>query len=173
MKTLINHENNYLNYYFAGYFEGKGSIGISREVDLRCPVSKNRYRLRIILQFPQKDMVNLFIKDFGGKVVKIRNRTIKYPWRWYCIDGDCIYFLRAIRPFLLCKRTQRKIDLAIKFWRFREKNLNKKSFGKTGKLVLKNKKIMDTKQRFYKQMKKLNRQTSGGKGYPLKKRLNK
>lgn len=148
MESKINHEANELNYYFGGYFEAKGRIYL-----IKNRKSKG-YGLSSAVFFSDKKVAELFKQNFGGLIIqkdtnfKFGNVTKKkYKlWLWKCNAESTTDFLQAIQPYIIGKKLIKKIELMIKFRRFRQRNFCSNS-----------KYARETREKYYQEMKKLNR----------------
>ena len=147
MKSLINNENNYLNYYFGGYVEASHSIGINRDRQKQTKKNrkkergqiqsqkrwKNIYRVRIRIWFKDKKIAELFAKKFGGYIMKeekykSKNKIKLYKnWCWECHQNEIPFFVDAIKPFVCGEVLTKELELIKKFRKLKENNLHKKS----------------------------------------------
>jgi len=156
MKLKICNEANELNYYFGGLFDGIGKIYIHRELRRDRKQTGLTFVMNLYCGFDNKNLAKLFQQNFGGLIhdysrsinPKTKNRY-KKPFVWRSQRGNAMDFLCAIQPYILGKKMSKKVEVAIKFEKFKERNLGKHN--KTHPSIAKKRKD------FYQKMRKLNR----------------
>ena len=158
MNCLINHENNYLNYYFAGRFEESGKINI-----YKLSQGRGSFVCYVAIRFRTKKEAELFKESFGGRVTHIKSKNNKSwknvrkkRWLWN-LDSSlgAPEFAGAILPFIFSNLMIRKLELIRKFYFYRQKCATRHSF------IRGTKKLTDIgkqRKKFYQQMKRLNKQ---------------
>lgn len=162
MESLINHEFNELNAYFAGRFEEGGRLIIRKQkhpAKHRNPKDKKAYKsttyqLQVYMHFHTKAEASLFNKSFGGTVYFISHRPPEYwhskskskTYRWCCTATSVQDFVDLITPFILGNKVRKKLQLAKKYRQYQIQN-----FGRHSKIV------RNGRERFYQQMKRLNK----------------
>ena len=85
--------------WMAGFTDGEGWIGISKQVREERP--SPAYRCVIAISNQKKKSLDVFREEYGGKV-----RKEKDCYRWHCPSGSFRYFLMTISPFLILKKQQ-------------------------------------------------------------------
>ncbi len=96
--------------YFAGLFDGEGSISANRQGWKVCISMTNTYR----------EVLELLQLRFGGKVKKVKWKNsnhfkeIKDRWYWRTQKASEMKgFLSAVYPYLIIKKNQAKIAFLI------------------------------------------------------------
>ncbi len=166
-ESQINNEDDQLNHYFAGYFEGYGRVRLYKhktkskwysKKEKRMKKSKGEsYHLIINIFFEDKKVAELFKEQWGGSIIKeLRIKEYrkdlnfeskrKKIYQWIAECNSSIDFLGAIYDFILGKKLRKKIELAMKFRRFQRKNFN-----------MRTESVKRTKEKFYQQLKRLNK----------------
>lgn len=97
--------------YFAGFFDGEGSIYMMKRPI--CNQSKTHtFRLTICVSNTNQTVLNHFCQTFGGSVRKSNTGTNKQMFQWYIRDiGGCLKFLNQITSFLIDKKAQAALAL--------------------------------------------------------------
>ena len=97
--------------YFAGFFDGEGSISIAKVLNKR----NNSWNYILSVQCSQtvKEPILLLQQIFGGSVQE-RNRDPKYKtnWHWQIRGQIALNFLRTMQPYLWLKRNKAQIGIA-------------------------------------------------------------
>ena len=93
--------------YFAGFFDGEGSITSSGEKGyrrwvLRCSVGQVDPRPLLKLQ-----------KAFGGQLRKVKKPPHQDQWHWTVCSQMAKGLLEALQPYLIVKREQAKVGLKL------------------------------------------------------------
>lgn len=90
--------------YLAGFFDGEGTVCISRRKDK----GRDSFDLRICVG--QKDIrpLELFKKRFGGRIYVQRRKGNLWIYQWECKYGKRD-FLKAMIPHLRFKKEEAKI----------------------------------------------------------------
>lgn len=102
--------------YFAGLFDGEGSISIAKVkcTRIRNPSVSFYYRLQVCLVNNDRPVVEWLKSQFGGSIC-VRNmkgaRMETHCWSCCCQQG--LRFLQQVFPYLHIKR--RQAEVAIKF----------------------------------------------------------
>lgn len=108
--------------YFAGLFDGEGTIGISRHKPSQRRVSM-QHSFRCAVAVTDEQMAKDFL-IFGGSVCK-KHHFPKHPkwkpqWTWSISCNQAKEFLLLLLPYLRLKENQAK--LAIEFQNYRHRN---------------------------------------------------
>lgn len=126
---MVKLDNDKLNAYFAGFFDGEGCIDVHRAKKLNS-FNKIEHRLRVSIGQieikPLKKLKNLY----GGNIYKYKKIN-----KWSLHSKEAINFLKNIKPYLLVKRSQ--ANAAIKY----EKLLSKPGIKMTKSLFKERDKI--------------------------------
>ena len=145
-KIEINNETNELNYYFAGYFDSRGSISIGKHGKKKL----HAYQLKSSCCFDNKKQAELFKMNFGGTIQDNRERKISHwkgklnkTWEWKMNNYE---FIDNILPYILGKKTKQKLELAKKFFHYKKQYLWSHS-----------PKVRAGKRKMYLQMRRLNK----------------
>ena len=106
--------NKYDLAYAAGILDGEGNIGI---VKRQWSKRYDKYHLQIRVAMCEKEIPQWLQVHFGGSL-SIIHRHSKNPkhrdiYTWQISHRQCPPMLRAILPFLICKKPQ--AELGIKF----------------------------------------------------------
>jgi hypothetical protein len=91
--------------FLAGIFDGEGSFGIWGK-------GNNRKTFQCGIEMRDKDILDRFSLFFGGNVMKVRIRNIKWKqtWRWR-LSGVRAYDCIDMMIEYMCKRRQEKYKL--------------------------------------------------------------
>lgn len=94
--------------YIAGFFDGEGCIHLNR-------VKRQNLYLRVVVVQTNEWIIQWLKYSFGGQVYKMLREKDhhKQRWQWHLYGNQSLEFLKAIRPYLILKRTE--AELAIKF----------------------------------------------------------
>lgn len=97
--------------YFAGFFDGEGSIGIGQHKSKSC-LRGHSNELMVQVSNIWKSVIEEHKRIFGGSIVPVRDsdRTI-ILWRWTVGAKKAHRFLMAIYPYLDVKRSQAQIAI--------------------------------------------------------------
>ena len=100
--------------YFAGYFDGEGSIGIYKHKSKSC---KRGYTFELLCQISstEHEVIWLFREKFGGSFRSFKHKETKKKRIWMCqiCSRQALKFLQRIYPFLKLKKAI--AQLAIEF----------------------------------------------------------
>lgn len=104
--------------YFAGFFDGEGSVGIYASGQHDC--GKPRYRLTVSVGqsgFNVPKILKLFEATFGGSINEGKSGMAngQRAWQWRVSAVTANEFLLAILPYVVVKRKQ--VELALEFQR--------------------------------------------------------
>lgn len=103
-----------LTAYFAGLFDGEGSVGIYR--------MGGTYKLSAIVNMDNPTAVALLKREFPEAVFSKRRRDVGHDYYRVAFNHYKAYeFLKVIEPFVLVKRSQVKLGLAFLAHRRRER----------------------------------------------------
>jgi len=98
--------------YFAGYFDGEGSIFI--RVKTRKTRRSPNHELVCSITSKNKIVCESFKAHFRGHTTSWLNKlTDKKMWYWQSGDRQALSFLQAVYPFLRQKREE--AEIALKF----------------------------------------------------------
>lgn len=98
--------------YFAGVFDGEGSITIvriDRAGKYGRPNATPIYNLRCSVGMQNLSLIKLFYDIFGGSI-HYRHQSV---YRWIILTNEAESFLRKIQPYIIVKR--RQVELALDF----------------------------------------------------------
>jgi len=100
--------------YFAGFFDGEGSMGIAKH---KSRSSKRGFCHELIIQVSSsnEDILKLFKLHFGGTICQFRAPKNLPMWRWSISSKKALNFLLLITSYLRVKEPQAR--LAIEFQR--------------------------------------------------------
>lgn len=147
-EDTIREENNYNSKnneselsYFAAIVDGEGTIRIKR--------NKRKYNIVLSVKNTSKELIDYLKKNFkgnnGGPYEDKRGNRKDY-FVWECMHKEAIKLIRKIETYLVIKQQQAK--LALKAWEDTFKDDYR------GREMPKY--IIDTREQYYQQMKKLN-----------------
>ena len=154
-KIEITNETNELNFLFGGYFSGRGNVLLHKMKSKKGGV----FYLKVSISFDDMKIAKLFQENFGGKIkkgvenierkkrngVNIKEKyEIKRNILWVISCLNAMDFLSSIQPFIIEKKTKKKIDIAINYCKFQNKNLWRKT-----------EEIRKQRNKFYLQMRRL------------------
>jgi len=106
--------------YIAGFFDGDGSVSISRLRDA-TKVRKVGYQAQVLLaQNPPCPLLSELLHEFGGKIYKNGRACNSLMWR--CPARNHIKFLEKLLPYLRLKKDA--AEIAIEYQRRVDKNPN-------------------------------------------------
>lgn len=93
------------NAYLAGFLDGEGYIAIMKRRERQV---KDMYIPYIVVANTQKEVLNLFQKQFGGKLYlkKFKNYKWKNCYRWDIRGSQVKKILECLLPYLVLKRKQ-------------------------------------------------------------------
>jgi hypothetical protein len=99
--------------YIAGFFDGEGSVSVSRP---KATKNQKRYlKLRARIGQNTRAVLDWIQSLFGGSVIeekKTYGSAKKVMYRWQASDRVAEKFLRTIEPYLIVKRMA--VDVAVK-----------------------------------------------------------
>lgn len=98
--------------YFAGFFDGEGSIGIAKHKSKSC-IRGYFHELFIQVSNSNHSVILKFKQYFGGSIIPFKAPKKLQMWRWTISTRKAFKFLKKILPFLIVKKTQ--ADLGIEF----------------------------------------------------------
>jgi hypothetical protein len=133
--------------YWAGLFDGEGSISIYRYQNKDRYHKSPTYSVMLQLSLTDKQLVDDFAKLFKGtQTVRHYNRANNRDQYCWSTKGDiAVAILKALRPFLRLK--QEKANLALKF--------HQKKWPNPSRLLTPAE--VELREGYYQQMRKLNR----------------
>lgn len=101
--------------YLAGFFDGEGTILLTRRSALRVAHRGARIYLCIKVANTNHDSLLRFQRVFGGNIYKMpKGKGVRLPaWDWSTVGGMAEKALSLLRPYLAVKA--RQADLAISF----------------------------------------------------------
>jgi hypothetical protein len=100
--------------YFAGFFDGEGSIGIYRNSRHHQPGRTLRVQVTQNVSREATELLEEAQRRWGGALT-IMNRTHARPaWMWQVSASKGVRALREIRPWLRVKAEQ--ADIALAYW---------------------------------------------------------
>lgn len=140
--------------YAAGFFDGEGSIVISRRFCRRKHVRSNYdYSLLICVSQVDGEIMDWFVGNFGGCVyLKKRLEFEKHKhdvYNWLLSHKAAYLFLKEILPFLKYKKEQ--AQLAIRF----QERLNNAKRNNNGRYQRLSDNEVDVREKMYEEMKEL------------------
>ena len=105
--------------YFAGLFDGEGTIVIEKLSHLRASRPGGRtpqYNLRIAMSNTNFDLMRWVKATFGGSLCQSRwagrSKAKADALKWSTSCGNAAYILGRILPYLKAKRTEAELGLA-------------------------------------------------------------
>lgn len=105
--------------YYAGLFDGEGSVAISRNAQ-KYPILS----VKLINVFQPALMYPL--NKFGGRIENNKASARNIVWvdtfSWKASSSIAYEFLQWIYPFTIVKRDQ--VDVALEFWRMQPRNID-------------------------------------------------
>ena len=101
--------------WMAGFFDGEGCVNITQ-------VGKKRYgQLRVYIVNTDPAVLGLIAATYGGMLTA--PRTAKAGWKPFrsvvFIAGSAAEFLEAIRPYVILKKAQ--VELGLALWNYMQK----------------------------------------------------
>lgn len=109
--------NKTLYAYFAGVVDSDGSISIKKSSrEARKGECLNwTFSIRISISQVTNDVQSLLKEEFGGSLGHHKNKVSKKRlWRWDIRHKQAETFLRCIYPYLIIKRKQAELLLALR-----------------------------------------------------------
>ena len=103
------------NAYYAGFFDGEGSVSICRHYE-------NKKTLVTIVSISQVDPrpLHRLKEKYGGSLMLLKNKpakaggTSKPIWRWQVSNRQIEPFLQDIYPYLVVKKDEVELALSIR-----------------------------------------------------------
>lgn len=100
--------------YFAGLFDGEGTVGIAAPT----PSAPRRYRLFVRIGMVTPAPLDALQHAYGGSVRETRPPSREHPnhrpvWYWQAQDATAAAALHRMRPALIVKRDA--ADIALRF----------------------------------------------------------
>jgi len=134
--------------YFAGLFDGEGSIYINKQKGKHVARTGYNYALRVCLRMTNEQIVKDFATYFSLKAKPIPNSKVEWKplWRAETTSNKALFILKKLKPYLRIKKAQ--TVLAIHFQENRPKG--NRFHGRTNPELLR-------LERCYQQMKELNK----------------
>jgi len=99
----------------AGFFDGEGCVNITQ-------VGKSRYgQLRVYVVNTDPAVLGLIAATYGGRLTKPRSLNGEWkPFRSVVfIAGSAARFLEAIRPYVILKKAQ--VELGLALWSYMQR----------------------------------------------------
>lgn len=123
--------------YFAGLFDGDGSVGVYNRSD------KSGYISSVIITNTKREPLDELTSIFGGyvSVRKQDYKKYKFLYNWHVYGKDQIRFLMAILPFLRIKRQQVELFLEYKVMYARGKKYSNPTHEKICEIMVEMKKL--------------------------------
>ena len=128
-KIKIDNETNELDYLFGGYFSVCGKIDMVKK-----KAHTSTYYLPIRVSFDEMRTAKLFQKRFGGFIRQnshscehMENSKITRDINCRVSGGEILPFLKKIKPFIIGKRMQKRIEIAIGFRKYQMRHFNQKT----------------------------------------------
>lgn len=145
--------------YLAGIVDGEGYIGIKKSNYLRhCP--SPTYHERIQIRMINEEAIKLFQKVFGGSYYKEKD----YIYCFQISDLAAANTLKILLPYLKIKK--RQAELCLKLRKSKESKLahQRGNLGgrKPGKGKSMSKKVLNYRDKLWKQIKQIHRGTING-----------
>lgn len=104
--------------YFAGFFDGEGSVGIYERALQHCgPGAANpQVFVGIRASNTHRSVIEHLKRTCGGCIGKptkcrvTKKGTLRKPvWQWAALSREAIHILKQVYPFLIVKREQAKL----------------------------------------------------------------
>lgn len=98
--------------YFAGFFDGEGSVLVYRRSSMMPRGRTAPYQIRATVTNTNRLVIQHFQDRFGGNVKEYGPEARRRrAWKWTVLCREAESFLRCIRPFLVVKDAE--ADVAI------------------------------------------------------------
>lgn len=109
--------------YFAGLFDGEGSVGIAKH---KSRTSRRGHCHELIIQVSSSDKnITVDLKEtFGGSVCSFKAPKNLPMWRWTISTKKALAFLEIISPYLRIKKEQAKIATAFQSKKKHQPNIS-------------------------------------------------
>ena len=99
--------------YIAGFFDGEGTIGIAAVTRRPNGITKNGYRLYIVIGQVDGDFLHWLKAKYKGYLLLRPRRENHQPiWQWRLENRLARIFLTDIQPYLRLKAQQCALGLA-------------------------------------------------------------
>lgn len=109
--------------YFAGLFDGEGSIQVTREKPTTGAKSPS-YALRLDVAQIVREPLQALVDTFGGSISRrVHKANRRVVWYWCCKGNYACSALEEMEPFLIVKR--REAGVAIRFFRHKHTPRNR------------------------------------------------
>lgn len=101
--------------YFAGFFDGEGSISLSLQSNTKGKRKRRAYYLRITIVNTYLPTLQWIKSLWGLGTINPHcpEEGLKPRWEWRASSNQALHILRATLPFLQVKREQ--VEIAIAF----------------------------------------------------------
>lgn len=99
--------------YIAGFFDGEGTISITKTNEKRTKRKRPAYGLQVSVTQLTLEPLDLIMDIFGGRIRPYRTPQGKPAHRWQAMSKQAGDFLEAIKPFARCKLEE--IEIALEF----------------------------------------------------------
>ena len=96
--------------YAAGIIDGEGNIGI---VKRQWSKRNDKYHLQVRVAMCDREVPEWFQSHFGGSISihKRTNPKHRPVYTWQISHRSCIPMLKAILPYLICKKPQAELGI--------------------------------------------------------------
>ncbi|WP_448638686.1 hypothetical protein [Geodermatophilus sp. URMC 63] len=103
--------------YFAGFFDGEGSIGIYGNGNKLRPGRTLRVQVTQRATPRSTDLLERRQARWGGSLTVMNRRYANQAWNWQASASSGIRVLQGIRPWLYIKAAE--ADIALTYWQER------------------------------------------------------
>jgi intein/homing endonuclease len=137
--------------YIAGFFDGEGSICITKWINKRNKSHSWQYALYVSVVGTKREVIDFFNKTLSPhrKVGESKYRADFIAYRWGCAGRNALSFLKLIQPYLKLKKPQAKLGIE-----FQEKKMTDK-YDRRG--ILLTEKDVKWREEYLLKMKELNK----------------
>jgi len=124
-KTTRGKLNKNLLNYFAGFFDGEGTIVISKYKNYRSKSQNELYVLCVRVTGKDKEIIKMFYDYFtpDNKFLTYKYREKFEAYQWGLAGPKAMEWLKMIKPYLVLKKE--RAEHAIKFQEYKSKKCSK------------------------------------------------
>ncbi len=100
--------------YMAGVFDGEGNVCLRRAVSKK-PNRSPQYNAACCVTNNDKELIDLFARNFGGSVMDkgVRSANHRKTWIWSVSGREMDFFIKCMTPF--CRTKLSRLCLAANF----------------------------------------------------------
>lgn len=111
----MNNRDSYFFAYFAGFFDGEGSIGIYRNGSTTGRTL--RVQVTQVVSDDSTALLNACRERWGGSLCEFNKEFRSPAWNWQVSASSAALALTDLRPWLRLKAAQ--ADIALNWWKAR------------------------------------------------------